>query len=290
MDLGNIKSSKSIQELLDFSIINIDKPAGPSSFQVDEMVKEWLGLSKTSHFGTLDPKVSGVLPIALNRACKLLGYFIGHDKTYVGILHTHKDIKIKIVQEIIDREFTGRITQLPPRRSKVKRQEREREVKKFEILEKNGKEVLFLTEVQAGTYIRKLVSDLGEKIGGAHMTELRRTKAGIFSEGDDAFVNLYDLKTAVEEYEKGNEEKLRAILIPAEIITKILPVVYAKKEAVKSLYTGKPIFKKDIEETEVPEKFLVFYGESLIEVARRTNEKDIIARPEFVMQPLKTED
>ncbi len=287
MDLEKIKNEKTIKELLDFSIVNIDKPAGPSSFQTDEFVKNWLGLSKTSHFGTLDPKVTGVLPISLNRACKLLGYFIGHDKTYVGILHTHKDIKLKILQKIIDEEFTGKIKQTPPRRSKVKRQEREREVKKFEILEKQGKDILFLTEVQAGTYIRKLISDLGEKIGGAHMTELRRTSAGIFSEDDESFVNLYDFKAAVEEYEKGNEDKLRAILIPAEIISDILPVVHAKKEAVKSLYTGKPIFRKDIEETEVPEKFLIFYEDKLIEVARRTNEGDIIARPEFVMQPMK---
>ncbi len=287
MDLEKINKNKSIKELLDFSIVNIDKPSGPSSFQVDEFVKKWLGLSKTSHFGTLDPKVSGVLPIALNRACKLLGYFIGHDKTYVGILHTHKDIKQKLLQETIDKEFTGKIMQLPPRRSKVKRQEREREVKKFEILEKQGKDILFLTEVQAGTYIRKLISDLGEKIGGAHMTELRRIKAGIFSEDDKNFVNLYELKEAIEDYEKGNEEKLRAILIPAEIISEILPVIHAKKEAVTSLLTGKPIFKKDIEETEVPEKFLVFYEDNLIEIARRTNEKEIIARPEFVMQPMK---
>lgn len=227
------------------------------------------------------------MPISLSRACKLLGYFIGHDKTYVGILHTHKDVKLKILQEIIDREFTGKITQLPPRRSKVKRQEREREVKKFDILEKQGKDILFLTEVQAGTYIRKLISDLGEKIGGAHMTELRRTKAGIFSEDDGNFVNLYEFKEAVEDYKKGNEEKLRKMLIPAEIISEVLPVIHAKKEATESLWTGKPVFKKDIEEEEVPEKFVIFYEDKFIEVARKTNEGDIIARPEFVMQPMK---
>src|SRR4030042_341763 len=121
VDWDRIRREKSMKELLDFSIVNIEKPAGPSSFQTDEFVKKWLGLSKTSHFGTLDPKVTGVLPIALNMACKLLGYFIGHDKIYVGILHTHKEIKLKILQKIIDEEFTGKIKQLPPRRSKVKR-------------------------------------------------------------------------------------------------------------------------------------------------------------------------
>jgi len=52
-------------------------------------------LRKTSHFGTLDPKVTGVLPIALNRACKLTGYFIGKDKEYVGIMRIHEDISLE---------------------------------------------------------------------------------------------------------------------------------------------------------------------------------------------------
>mgnify|MGYP001613017722 FL=1 len=84
---------KSIKELLDFGIINIDKPSGPTSFQVSQYVKESLGLSKTSHLGTLDPQVSGVLPIALNRACRLNDYLILKDKTYVGIISVHKDLE-----------------------------------------------------------------------------------------------------------------------------------------------------------------------------------------------------
>ena len=63
-------NQKTISELLKFSIVNIDKPSGPTSFQTDEFIKRALGLKKTSHFGTLDPKVTGVLPVALNRACK----------------------------------------------------------------------------------------------------------------------------------------------------------------------------------------------------------------------------
>ena len=58
----DIKKNKSIKELLEFGIINIDKPSGPTSFQVSEQIKKVLGLRKTSHFGTLDPKVTGVLP------------------------------------------------------------------------------------------------------------------------------------------------------------------------------------------------------------------------------------
>ena len=86
---------KDIKELLNFSLINIDKPAGPTSFSVSEFVRKKLGLSKTSHMGTLDPKVTGVLPITLGRACKLAGYFIRHDKTYVGVLETHRECVFK---------------------------------------------------------------------------------------------------------------------------------------------------------------------------------------------------
>ena len=224
MDLEKIKNEKPIKELLEFSILNIDKPSGPTSFQVDEQIKKAFGLSKTSHFGTLDPKVTGVLPVALGRACKLSEYFMHKDKTYVGIMHLHSDISEKELKEQM-KKFIGKIMQKPPIKSRVKRQEREREIKKFEILEKQEKEVLFLAEVEAGTYIRKLVSDLGLKIGGAHMTELRRIKACIFSEDDESFVNLYEFKEAVEEFKQGKEEKLRKMLIPAEIISQILPVV-----------------------------------------------------------------
>lgn len=282
MDLEKIKENKTIKELLEFSILNIDKPSGPTSFQVDEFVKKQLSLRKTSHFGTLDPKVTGVLPIALNRACKLSDYFMHRDKTYVGIMHVHSDIaKDKLEKEM--KKFVGKIMQLPPIKSRVKRQEREREVKKFQLLEKEGRDVLFFAEVEAGTYIRKLCSDLGQKIGGAHMTELRRIRAGIFSEEDENFVSLYDFQEAVEDYRKGKEEKLRKILIPAEIIAEILPVVQVKKDNIKQILTGKPLMKQDLEEMPKEEKFAVFLGERFIEVAKKVEEGEIIARPEFVL-------
>ena len=76
MDLEKIKKGKSTQELLEFGIINIDKSSGPTSFNISDFVRKKLNLRKTSHFGTLDPKVTGVLPVALNRACKLTGFFL----------------------------------------------------------------------------------------------------------------------------------------------------------------------------------------------------------------------
>ena len=76
---------------------------------------------------------------------------------------------------MIKEKFLGKIIQMPPVKSRVKRVEREREIISFEILENKGKDYLFKTEVQGGTYIRKLIDDLGKELGvGAHMLELRR--------------------------------------------------------------------------------------------------------------------
>ncbi len=292
IDIEKIKKEKSVKELLEFGIINIDKPSGPTSFDVSDFVRKKLGLRKTSHFGTLDPMVTGVLPIALNRACKLTGFFLGEDKEYVGIMRIHEDVPLKEIEKMIKEKFFGKITQMPPVKSRVKRQEREREIKSFKILERNGQDIVFSVECQGGTYIRKLVHDLGLRIGGAHMTELRRIKAGIFSEEDSNFINLYDFEKAVSEYKEGNESSLRRFLIPAEqAIKKIMLVVQIKEESLKQLLTGKPLMEQDLTEKEkLPEKlpeerFAVFFGEKFIGVYKKSEEKDkgIIARAEFVL-------
>jgi len=292
--LEEIKSKKTIQELLEFGIINIDKPSGPTSFNVSDLVRKILKIRKTSHFGTLDPKVTGVLPIALNRACKLTGFFIGHDKTYVGIMRIHDDISIKEIQKKINEKFLGKITQLPPVRSRVKRAERQREVKKFELIEKEEKDILFLTEVEGGTYVRKLISDLGDEIKiGAHMLELRRTRAGIFSEHNEKYpsVKIYELESAVKEFENGNEELLRKIIIPGEIISEIYPVVDVKEEEIKKLFNGRPLFENSLlkkpANIQTGEKICVFSDDKFIGIYRVSKEKEIFARAEFVLQPIK---
>ncbi len=282
---------KSLKELLNFGILNIDKPSNPTSFYVSDFIRRKLskfGIKKTSHFGTLDPKVTGVLPIALGRACKLTGFFIGHDKTYVGILKTHKEQNTKELQKIINNKFTGKIKQTPPVKSRVKRQERIREVKKWILLEQDEqkKNFVFIAQVEGGTYIRKLCSDLGDLIGGAHMAELRRINAGIFSEKDKEFCNLYEFESALNE-----EKELRKIILPAEeAIKKILPIIQAEPSQKKHLLTGKPIIEEYILEKDLEklnslkegEKFAIFNKEEFIEIAHKSNENQIIARPEFV--------
>ncbi len=289
INLDKLKSQKTIQELLNFGIINIDKPSGPTSFDISDFVRKTLdgiGVKKTSHFGTLDPKVTGVLPIALNRACKLTGFFLGEDKEYVGIMRIHSDIPAEEIRKVIKEKFLGNIKQTPPKKSRVKRVEREREIKRFDILEKNGQDILFLAEVQGGTYIRKLISDLGDYLGiGAHMLELRRIRAGIFRE--EKSINLYEFEKIIEEYRKGNETRLREIIIPGEIVSEVYPVVQIKGEDLRHILTGKPIHKKDLVKDEKFEKgqiICIFFKERFIGMYKVFNDKDIFAMPEFVFQ------
>ncbi|MBI5803504.1 RNA-guided pseudouridylation complex pseudouridine synthase subunit Cbf5 [Candidatus Pacearchaeota archaeon] len=295
IDIEKIKKEKTIKELLEFSIINIDKPTNPTSFDVSDFVRKTLndfGVKKTSHFGTLDPKVTGVLPIALNRACKLTGYFLGEDKEYVGIMRTHQEVSLEKIKEAIKEKFLGKIKQTPPKKSRVKREEREREIKSFELLEEHGEDILFRTEVQGGTYIRKLIDDLGKYMNiGMHMLELRRIKAGIFRENDKEYpsVNLYYLEKAVDDYKKGHEEPLRKTLIPAEIISELHPVVEVKEENLGNLFTGKPVLKNYLNKTQKfgkSEVICVFSEKRFIGVYQIINEGEIFARPKFVLQPI----
>lgn len=280
VNIEKIRKEKPIEDLLKFGIINIDKPTGPTSFSVSNYVAKQLKLNKTSHMGTLDPQVTGVLPVLLGRACRLSDYFMHKNKTYVGIMRVHKEVTDEKLKDTI-KQFIGKIKQLPPIRSSVKREIREREIISFEILEIEGRDVLFMTEVQAGTYIRKLCSDIGEKIGGAHMLELRRTKAGIFDESK--IYNLYDFDRAVEGYKNGDESILREMIVPAEVLGNVLPSIdITKKDLIKQLLTGKPLMKSDLLKMPDAERFIVFDKDVFIGVYKRVNEGNIIARAEFV--------
>ncbi|MDD5012653.1 MAG: RNA-guided pseudouridylation complex pseudouridine synthase subunit Cbf5 [Candidatus Nanoarchaeia archaeon] len=286
MEIEKLKAKKSIKELLEFGIIIFDKPENCTSFDVVDFVRRKLRLRKASHFGTLDPMVTGVLPLALNRAVKLTGFFIGEDKEYTGTMRMHDDVSIDEINKVIEKKFIGKIIQMPPVRSSVKRQEREREIKKFKLLEKNGKDISFIVECQGGTYIRKLVHDLGEEMGiGAHMIALRRIRAGIFKESES--VTKEEFEIAVDEYERGKEEKLRKIILPAEVITKVYPVVKVKKEFVEKILHGAPIDEKFLIKKEKVERgkvICIFNDEKFIGMYKVINEGTIFARAEFVLQ------
>ena len=289
MEIEKLKKNKTIAELLEFGIIVFDKPADCTSFDVSDFVRKKLKLRKTSHFGTLDPMVTGVLPIALNRAVKLTGFFLGEDKEYIGEMRIHEDIFIEEIKKIINRKFLGKIKQIPPVRSSVKREEREREIKKFELLKKEGKEISFLVECQGGTYVRKLVHDLGEEMKiGAHMIELKRIRAGIFTEKQ--MTSKEEFQKAVDEYFKGNEKLLRKIIIPAEIVSEVYPIVEVKKEFIDMIRHGAPIYHKFLTKKlnwEKGKKFCLFEGEKFIGMFRVINEGDYFARSEFTYQEMK---
>jgi len=272
---------ENINELLKASFLNIDKPSGPTSHDVCEIIKRMLKASKTSHSGTLDPKVTGVLVIGLGKAARLLR-FLPSDKEYVGVMRLHEDISEEKLKETIKEHFTGKIMQIPPIKSRVKRQERQREIYSFEVLEKNKQDVLFRVHCQAGTYIRKLIHDLGVKLGiGAHMTELRRTKAGVFDEKNS--ITLYKLAELKDNNELANH------LIPINILAKHLQSVEVKKESLERLYHGSPLYseymenKEDIKKLKKDSFIALINGGQLIEVAKVVLEANKIAVPETVL-------
>lgn len=288
-DLNKIKEQKTIKEILNFSMVNIDKPKGFTSFDVVNYVRKLLGVKRVGHTGTLDSGVTGVLPVCLGRACRLSNYFMKKDKEYTGKMYLHKEISEQKLKDYME-SFIGKIMQKPPVKSRVKRVLRERIVNKFKIVKKDGKTVEFESDVQAGTYIRKLISDLGEKIGGAHMIELRRVRAGMFKVNKSH--KLEEIEEAVKLWkEKDNEEKLRKMLIPAEIIQQIITKLNIKEESIKGLLNGKPLMREDIF-GKIPnsELFSVFFKERFIGIYRMvsSNSKEleasnIVAKPEFVM-------
>jgi H/ACA ribonucleoprotein complex subunit 4 len=184
--------------------------------------------------------VTGVLPIALENATKAMPVLMGLDKEYVGVMHLHREVPEELLRQTVAK-FIGKIIQVPPVRSAVARRPREREVKFFDILEIEGKDVLFKVGCEAGTYVRKLCHEVGRRLGvGAHMSELRRTKVGNFTE--DQSHSLLEIKDAYEFWKEGNEEKLRKILIPIEFAILHVKRIFVKDSAIDSIVNGSPVY------------------------------------------------
>jgi H/ACA ribonucleoprotein complex subunit 4 len=206
-------------------------------------------------------------------------------------MRIHEDKDMKDIQKVIDKKFIGKILQTPPIKSRVKRQEREREIKKFELLEQEGKDIVFRADVEGGTYIRKLISDLGDEMKiGAHMLELRRVRAGIFKE--DNAVDLYEFEKAVKEYESGNDKPLKEMIIPAEIVSEVYKPIQIKKTSMSRIFHGSPIHNGDLEKPvkiKTGKTISIFSGNRFIGMFKVLNTKNIFAKSKFVLQPLKGE-
>ena len=122
--------------------MNLDKTMGPTSHEIDAWVKRILNVEKTGHGGTLDPRVTGILPIGINKATRVIQMLLGAPKEYVCLMRLHEEIREKRIRDILE-EFTGKIFQTPPLKSAVKRELRVRTVYKIDILEIDGQDVLF---------------------------------------------------------------------------------------------------------------------------------------------------
>ena len=160
-------------------------------------------------------------------------------------MYLHRNAKEDAIYNIF-KEFTGRILQRPPLKSAVKRSLRIRKIYSMDILEIEGREILFKVRCQSGTYIRTLVKNMGEALGTlAHMQELRRIKSGPFGE-KEAFY-LQDLKDAYVFWkEDGEEGHLRNIVKPLEYGLKHLKKVVIKDSAVDAICHGADVYLKGI--------------------------------------------
>jgi len=233
---GQDPNKRKIEELINYGIINLNKSSGPTSHQVSDYVQRILNISKSGHSGTLDPGVTGVLPIALGKATRIVQTLLNSGKEYVCLMYIHKLVDEKEIYKTIEK-FKGKIKQLPPIRSAIKRRLRTREIYYFNILEINGQEVLFKIGCEAGTYIRKIVHDFGQELKtGAHMQQLIRTKAGPFTDKD--WHSLHDLRDAYEFYKEGDETEIRRIILPIEEAVKHLSKIWVVDSAVDSVCHG----------------------------------------------------
>ena len=182
--------------------------------------------------------MTGVLPITLEDSTKIVQALLYSGKEYVCVMKLHGDAEEEHVRKTLE-EFEDVIYQRPPLRSSVKRQLRTRRIYYIDFIEMDGRNVLFKVGCEGGTYIRKLCYDIGEILGcGAHMQELRRTRAGPFVE-DNNKVTLHDVAYWFAEWEEKKEEKiLRKFIQPMETALALIPKIVVRDSAVDALCHG----------------------------------------------------
>jgi tRNA pseudouridine55 synthase len=245
-------------------VVIIDKPAGKTSHDVVSEVKKILGVKKAGHTGTLDPMVTGVLPVCLNEATKLASFLTGEDKEYLatmllGVKTDTLDIEGKIISQsdnfVTEEEIraamaqmVGKIKQVPPAYSAVKHCGKplykwarsgvlidleSREVKIHSIVIENISfpRVIFRVVCSKGTYIRTLCADIGDLLGlGACLSSLRRLRSGFFSEEMAVSLNNY------EGIDKKN--KLLEKILPMAELLPLLTTIKLEDHSAAKLRNG----------------------------------------------------
>lgn len=290
-DIGNYPGSRKLFDYIQNGIIILDKPSGPTSHQVDAWIKEIFNninigvlnnskmdatinnitsptnnkmagkiqkpilINKCSHGGTLDPRVSGVLVIALENATKLMPILLKCKKEYVALVYLHKEVPQEKIRRVC-KEFIGKIKQLPPKKSAVAKRVRERSIYSLKILEISERYILMRVGCEAGTYIRRLADDIGKRLKtGAHLQELRRVSSGSFTE--DQCVTMQDLIDAIAFYTDNigagsssprinPEQKLREIIHPLEIVANGMKNIVVKDSAILNIVKGAPVYSSGL--------------------------------------------
>ena len=234
-------------------LLLIDKAPGRTSH--DEVVRirralKGIGVdAKVGHSGTLDPKVTGLLVVGVGKATKLLSMLLESPKTYVGTLEIHKPIKREMLEHTVE-HFKGKIEQLPPQKSSVKRVLRTRYVYGLEIQRFSPREAVLNCVVERGTYIRKLFHDMGEYMDtGASMGPLRRTGVAEFSIDDprvissDQFVDLINIYISSNILKRRSlKKRLAEIIVPTEEIVKGYKRVQLEKGMTRFISSGADVF------------------------------------------------
>ena len=223
-------------------VINIFKPKGMTSFDVVREVKKVCSTGKVGHTGTLDPEATGVLPICIGRATKIIDYIMDSEKVYevtlkLGIRTTTYDLEGEVLEErdpshLTEEEilnsinsFKGEYSQIPPMYSalkqngvrlyelarkgiEVERKGRLINIHNLEDIKINNPYISMKVTCSKGTYIRSLCYDIGEKLGVfATMTQLNRAKTSVFSQ--EKSININELtKENINDYILSMEEAL----------------------------------------------------------------------------------
>ncbi|SEL48168.1 RNA-guided pseudouridylation complex pseudouridine synthase subunit Cbf5 [Haloferax larsenii] len=230
---------RSLDALLSFGVVNLDKPPGPSAHQVTGWVRDMADLDRAAHSGTLDPKVTGCLPILLGDATRMAQVFLEGSKEYVSVLELHGPAPADIESTVA--EFEAKLYQKPPHKSAVSRRLRVREIYDLDLLEVKDRQALLRIRCESGTYIRKLCHDIGLALGtGGHMGHLRRTATDPFD--DTTLVDSHDLKDALAFAEDGDESWIRDVVSPAERALTHLPSVTIADNAAREVANGAPVY------------------------------------------------
>jgi len=241
INAGSSPTQRPLEEHLKYGVINLDKPANPSSHEIVAWIKKILEVEKTGHSGTLDPKVTGCLIVCLNRATRLVKAQQSAGKEYVGIVKFHNPIEDKSQVEDCLKRLQGACFQRPPLISSVKRELRVRTIYDYKLIEfdKEKNMAIFWISCEAGTYVRTMCVHMGllAKTGG-HMQELRRVRSGILKE-DESMVTMHDVLDAQYVYKQTkNEDYLRRVVRPLEILLTNYPRIVIKDSAVNAICYG----------------------------------------------------